>query len=140
MTIYLLNRKVSNEITEKGPNPTEEHQKALEDITVTSIYTGDLVCVDCDGILITLSISRESEEVNEGTYVMSKTFLGSDRDTENIEGSWTLKNENREKVLILKPEDNSETEQFVQEDESTLRLIRLGDSLPENEITLILLE
>lgn len=115
-TIYLVTRKVVNQDIANGPNPTIEFQKYIEDKSITKTYIGDLPCEDCDGISLSLSLTKESEEMSEGSFTLSRTYLGSEKDAEIKIGSWNMDTEGN---LILIPNDKSGEINLEKIDEDT---------------------
>lgn len=104
-TIYLVGKRVVEDSAPPVADPEVEHQKYLEDTSITNTYFGDLPCEDCEGVRLTLSLTRESEDSVDGVFTMSRVYLDSDRDVETITGTWSLdENEN----FVLEPDIGEE--------------------------------
>ena len=119
VTIFLIGRKVVNKDTAQTPDPEIEQQKYLDDTSVTTTFLGDLPCEGCEGIRLTLSVTKESAEDNDGTFTVSRVYFDSDRDAEYISGTWSM---NEDASLILNPDENADEMILVNIDEETYEL------------------
>lgn len=121
---YLLNKSEPVQVV-SGPNPTQEYQKFVNDTTITKIYFGVLPCSECAGVETALSLSNAKENAANGTFVITKTYLESDRQTVEYSGTWSFsesENENSNNIFALTLDDGTQ-EMYEQVDLETLVLL-----------------
>lgn len=136
---YLITR-TSNTPEDAFPeaNPTEEYQRFTNDTQVTDVYSGSLPCPDCDSVKVTLSLSRESDEASgSGTFTMTKTYLGTEKDVEPTFGTWVSRSGivgvSRAEIVVLTFDDQTE-ELYEQVDaEKLIKLDENGNRMSDSQ-------
>lgn len=72
-------------------------------------YIGTLPCADCEGLQTEITLTKKGEYTDEGTYVVSQTYLGKSEKPLITKGNWTMirgdaQNPNAS-VFLLNPDD-----------------------------------
>ena len=129
MTVYLVNRKVNTgDGVPLTPDPTREFQKAENDKTITEIYRGKFPCQDCDAVEVSLALTKETKDENDGTYISTRAYLGTGRDVEYREGEWVIGEKDGD--IILNPGESDEV-RYIRTDEGKLVMVDNSDVVLE---------
>ena len=132
---YFINRSEPAQVA-SGPNPTQEHQKFLYDTTITKIYFGILPCSDCAGIETAVSLSQVEGNETSGTFIITKTYLESERQTEEYSGTWRFsdtEDENSKSLIILRLDNGTEEIYELIDPETLILLDENGSQAQDGE-------
>lgn len=128
-----LNNNGKGKLTESSPTP--ENQTVL-----LGIFRGTLPCADCSGLETELTLIKNNNIPDTGSYVLKETYLGKSDKPIETKGVWTLKKGTKTSkeasVYVLNPNDPQTIQLYLNVNDTEIRLLdREGNEIdsPFNE-------
>lgn len=120
-----------------SPSPVISESASVSGILV---YKGVTPCADCQEIDLTLELTPSSTVSADGTFKASRVYVGQSNDPIVESGNYTTergdKTDPDATIIVLNPESQTDREEYLQVDNTTLKPIDLEGNIEDYPLAL----